>query len=179
MLLWALRWEQLCSPSSFSDYKVSAARGPGGAFNRTWSWAPPKAISWWRNPPTEEMVVPNSLTEGFGAGDLLLSGVLVNHSLIRLETPTFSPAVSCKMIKSKSEEFQNGFCCVFHGLDLTAKLSPSLIERSLLSLWLAQGHPVCSEGIGPMNYTVLLPSSFQKCSEIIYMDWQKYLHCTQ
>lgn len=36
------------------------------------------------------------LTEGLGAGDLLPSGVLVSHSLMRLETPTFKPAVSCK-----------------------------------------------------------------------------------
>lgn len=36
------------------------------------------------------------LTEGLGAGDLFPSGVLVSHSLMRLETPTFKPAVSYK-----------------------------------------------------------------------------------
>ena len=41
------------------------------------------------------------LTEGLGAGDLLPSGVLVSHSLMRLETPTFKPAVSCKGQASK------------------------------------------------------------------------------
>lgn len=37
---------------------------------------------------------PGLKSEGLGAGDLLPSGDLVSHSLMRLETPTFRPAVS-------------------------------------------------------------------------------------
>lgn len=37
---------------------------------------------------------PGLKSEGLGAGDLFASGVLVSHSLMRLETPTFKPAVS-------------------------------------------------------------------------------------
>lgn len=40
---------------------------------------------------------PELLTDGLGAGDLFPSGVLVSHSLMRLETPTFKPAVSYKV----------------------------------------------------------------------------------
>lgn len=37
---------------------------------------------------------PGLKSEGLGAGDRFPSGVLVSHSLMRLETPTFKPAVS-------------------------------------------------------------------------------------
>lgn len=159
MLLWALRWELSlfsCFPllifwlprSQQPKGLCELPRGHKAEFlprpSQLVEEAPPAPGE---NPPTEEMDVPSLLTEGFGAGDLLLSGVLVNHSLIRLETPTFSPAVSCKMIKS----CQNGFCSICHGLDWKVKPSLILTERSSLSPGLAQRHPVCPEGIVSMN----------------------------
>lgn len=61
--------------------------------------ATPQCATQQRQPRTgkpSNSELPKLLTEGFGAGDLLPSGDLVSHSLMRLETPTFRPAVSCK-----------------------------------------------------------------------------------
>lgn len=62
----------------------------------------PHTAGWWAKDKLLKVEKTKKIpTEGFGAGDLLFSGVLVNHSLMRLETPTFSPAVSCKMMHCK------------------------------------------------------------------------------
>lgn len=92
---------------------------------------------------------------------MLLSGVLVNHSLIRLETPPFSPAVSYKRIKYDEKTFRIAVAIFFHGLDLKTKPNLSLIQKSSLRLCLAKSYPAYSEDIIPMNYTVLVPFSFQ------------------
>lgn len=99
------RWQikiVLHQRSASLRFKVRAALFPLPIF-----WL--QGVSSQRAGSCQEDTEQSLLTEGFGAGDLLLSGVLVNHSLIRLETPTFSPAVSCKMIKSNQKTFRIAF----------------------------------------------------------------------
>lgn len=166
MLLWALKWELPRFLSSFSDYKEPAARGLGAA-KRTQSRVPPKAGGGSTPCPRRE---PTCWRDGcskftyrrfWSRGFVALWGL--GQPLVDTTGDTnLQPSSFLQNGKIQSEDLQNGFCSVHHGLGLKAKPSLGLIERSSLSLWLAQRQPVCCESFVPMNYTVLLPSSFQK-----------------